>query len=381
MIDFGKKVGVLGAGQLGKMLALAAANWHLPIYFLDRSKDYPAGVAATGFEVGNFNDFEAVYRFGKSVDVLTIEIEHVNIGALKKLQTEGVIVHPDPASLEIIKDKALQKAFFVEKGIPTSGFQLFDSADDIKSALKKGNLSYPFVQKTRTEGYDGRGVCIVRSPSDLDQLLPGACVVEEIVNIEKELAVIAAQNQAGQIEVFPVVEMDFHPTANLVEFLICPANLHPLLQQEAVNLAKQTIRSFGICGLLAVEMFLTKNGQLLVNEVAPRPHNSGHHTIDSCETSQFEQHLRAILNLPLGSTHLKSPSVMVNLLGASGHSGLAKYEGMEECLALQGAKFHLYGKAETKPFRKMGHATVLGKTVEDAMNKAKIIQNKLRITT
>ncbi|MEK7253433.1 MAG: ATP-grasp domain-containing protein, partial [Bacteroidota bacterium] len=240
-------------------------------------------------------------------------------------------------------------------------------------------LSFPFVQKSRTSGYDGKGVSVIRSEKDLNLLMPEASVVEEMVEIEKEIAVVVARNEQGEVAAFPPVEMDFNPAANLVEFLVCPAHLEPAIAAEAEELTRQTIEKYNLCGLLAVELFLTKTGSLLINEVAPRPHNSGHHTIDSCYTSQFEQHLRAILGLPLGSTKMKTASVMVNLLGEPGFSGAVRYEGMAECLAMEGVKIHLYGKQETKPFRKMGHATILAATPETALAKAKTVKNTFHI--
>lgn len=374
------KVGVLGGGQLGKMLALAAGNWHLPMYFLDESKDFPAEPFATGFVEGSFKNYDDVYDFGKKMDVLTIEIEHVNTDALLQLEKEGLTIHPKPSALNIIKDKGLQKQFYQQHQFPTSDFQLFDTEEDLRKAIDNQKITYPFVQKSRTAGYDGKGVAIIRSEADLQtKLLSDACVVEELVDIQKELAVIVARNSSGEVVAFPTVEMDFNAEANLVEFLVCPAQIDHYIAQAAENLAKAVIEAFDICGLLAVELFLTKDNQLLINEVAPRPHNSGHHTIDSCYTSQFEQHLRGILNLPLGSTKMKSPAVMVNLLGESGYSGHVLYQGLEECLAVEGVNVHLYGKAETKPFRKMGHVTVLGETVEVAKQKARQVQNTFKV--
>lgn len=376
------KVGVLGGGQLGKMLALAAGNWHLPMYFLDESSGFPAGPFAADFTEGSFKDYDAVYNFGKKVDVLTIEIEHVNTDALLQLEKEGLTVHPKPSALNIIKDKGLQKQFYQANQLPTSDFQLFDSEKDVLQAIEKQAITFPFVQKTRTAGYDGRGVSIIRSEADLKtKLLPDACLVEELIDFEKELAVIVARNESGEVVAFPTVEMDFNAEANLVEFLVCPAQIEPRLAQEAEALAKKVIEAYDICGLLAVELFLTKDHQLLINEVAPRPHNSGHHTIDSCYTSQFEQHLRSILNLPLGSTKIKSPSVMVNLLGEPGYTGDVFYKGLNECLAIEGVNVHLYGKATTKPFRKMGHVTVLGETVEEAKEKARKVQQRLKVVS
>ncbi len=373
------KLGVLGGGQLGKMLGLAAGNWHLPLYVLDSRADFPAGRVTPFFTEGNFKDFDDVYRFGRQLDVLTIEIEHVNTEALHQLAKEGLTIHPHPEKLDIIKDKGAQKMFYREKGIPTAPFQLFENEEDLRPALKTGKLQFPFTQKTRTAGYDGRGVSIIPDEEAMDKLLPGACLAEDLVDIDKELAVIVARNANGETAAYPAVEMEFNPDANLVEFLFCPANISPKLEKQAEALAIEVIEAFDICGLLAVELFLDQEGKLLVNEVAPRPHNSGHHTIDSCYTSQFEQHLRAVLNFPLGSTKMKMPSVMVNLLGADGFTGPAAYEGLEECLAIEGVHLHLYGKAITKPFRKMGHATIVDEDLEKAKEKARKVKNTLRI--
>ncbi|MDF1866998.1 MAG: 5-(carboxyamino)imidazole ribonucleotide synthase [Saprospiraceae bacterium] len=373
------KVGILGGGQLGKMLCLAAQNWHLQTWILDTSSDFPAGQVCSHFIEGNFKDFDDVYNFGKQVDVLTIEIEHVNTEALLKLESEGVKVHPSPSALNIIKDKGLQKQFYADKGLPTSSFELYESGEAIKEALNNGTLEYPFVQKSRTAGYDGKGVAVILSEKDIEKILMTPSVIEPLVDIEKEIAVIVARNENGEMQTFPAVEMEFNPVANLVEFLVCPADIPYEVAQRAEILAKETIADFDICGLLAVELFWTKNGQILINEVAPRTHNSGHHTIDSCYTSQFQQQLRAILNLPLGSTKMKTPSVMVNLLGAEGYTGQAIYEGLDKCIATEGVKIHFYGKEITKPFRKMGHATILDEEIEKAKEKGRFVLKNLVI--
>lgn len=373
------KVGILGGGQLGKMLCLAAQNWHLQTWILDTSKDFPAGQVCSKFFEGNFKDFDDVYNFGKQVDVLTIEIEHVNTDALLKLEAEGIEVHPSPKALNIIKDKGLQKQFYEEKGLPTSSFELYESGEAVKAAISSGEIQYPFVQKSRTAGYDGKGVAVIKSEADFSKILPSASLIEPLVDIQKEIAVIVAKNASGEITAFPAVEMEFNPVANLVEFLVCPAELDEAISKEAEALAVSTIKAYDICGLLAVELFLTKDNELLINEVAPRTHNSGHHTIDSCYTSQFQQQLRAILDYPLGSTKMKTPSVMVNLLGEEGHTGQAIYEGLDKCMAKEGVKMHLYGKEITKPFRKMGHATILGETIDKAKVNARYVQENLKI--
>lgn len=371
------RIGVLGAGQLGKMLATAAAPWDLNLRMLDPSDPAPAEHLCKDFVRGDFRDRDTVLSFGRGCDVLTIEIEQVNVEALEILEQEGVVVHPCPRALKMIQDKGLQKQFFVDHGIPTSEFDLFEGAEAVKAA----DLSFPCVQKTRTEGYDGRGVKVLRGPEDLDDLLPGACLVEAAVEVQTEIAVIAARSPSGEVKTFDPVEMSFHPTANLVEFLAAPARVSEEAAFQARALAEKTIKAFDVCGLLAVEMFLDADGVILVNEVAPRPHNSGHHTIEACVTSQYQQHLRAILDLPLGDTSLRQPGVMINVLGGEGKSGPVRYEGVEEVFNTPGAHLHLYGKAETRPFRKMGHLTVCHHELGQAIAEARRLQQCISVTT
>ena len=365
---------------MGKMLCLAAADWDFKTYVLDKSADYPAASVCTRFVKGDFNHYDDVMAFGRDLDVITIEIEHVNVKALKDLAAMGKTVHPAPESLEIIKDKGLQKEFYRSNNIPTAHYELFEDEKALLQAIENGRWPLPLVQKSRTAGYDGKGVAILRTSDDLKtKLLPGACVAEVLASINTEIAVIAARNEQGDVRVFPTVDMDFHPEANLVEFLKCPATISPLDAARAEALAEQVIRTYNICGVLAVEMFLTSDGSLLVNEVAPRPHNSGHHTIDSALTSQFQQHLRGICNLPLGDTHQMIPAVMLNLLGEPGHNGPVLYAGMDECLSIPGIHVHLYGKSTTSPFRKMGHVTVTATTLKEALEKATQVKITLKV--
>lgn len=373
------KVGVLGGGQLGKMMAQAASRWDLALWVLDERRDFPAGPVCRHFTEGNFREYGDVLQFGRQVDVLTIEIESVNIEALFQLQQEGITIHPRPEALAIIQDKGLQKEFYRDHGLPTSAFSLWPDEISIREAVKDGRLSLPFVQKARKGGYDGRGVAVIRTEAELEKLLPGPSVVEDLVPIAKELAVIAARNPSGQVVSFPAVEMVFNPEANLVEWLLCPAQIDPAVEQKAEEIARATIEAFQISGLLAVELFLTPEGEVLVNEVAPRPHNSGHQTIEGCYTSQFEQHLRGILDLPLGSTRIKAPSVMVNLLGEPGYEGPVQYAGFEKCIAIEGVFPHIYGKAVTKPYRKMGHVTIVDPDMKRAQEKARIVQQTLKV--
>ena len=373
------KLGIVAGGQLGKLLVLAASNWDVKTYVLDEDDHCPASTCCTHFVKGSQSSYDDLMRFGKKVDMITFEIENVNIQALKELKASGKRIVPDPDTLEIIQDKGLQKQFYQENKIPSPGFRLFDNRDQILRALETGTISFPFVQKLRKGGYDGKGVAVIRSQNDLQHLLEGDSLVERMVDIQKEISVLAARNSKGEVRCFPVVDMEFNEAANLVETLVCPSSMNKKIQEMAVDIATQLISSFNMCGLLAVEMFVDTNDLVWVNEVAPRPHNSGHHTIESIITSQYEQLLRAIFNFPLGSTQIKTPSVMINLLGEPGFEGSVKYEGLTESMGIEGVKIHLYGKKITKPFRKMGHVTILSSSVEDAKKKAELVKQKLKV--
>lgn len=376
-----KKIGIIGGGQLGKMLIQSASNWDLDISILDPSSEAPCKDLCSCFYQGKLTDEETVYAFGKRVDIITIEIEAVNTNALKRLKKEGKKVIPEPEVLEIIQDKGLQKEFYTKNNLPTSNFKLFSDKNEIQKALELKELLFPFVQKSRKDGYDGKGVAVIKTEADISKLMDAPSVIEEMVKIKKEIAVIVAKNESGEIKAFPSCEMDFHPEANLVEFLFSPSEINFEIEEKAQKLAIDTITAFNTCGLLAVEMFLTENNELLINEVAPRPHNSGHHTIEANITSQYEQHLRTLLNLPLGNTAMLSPAVMVNLLGEDGYNGKAIYKGFEEVSKISGVKVHLYGKAETKPFRKMGHVTVIDKDLEIAKTNAKRVKEILKVVS
>lgn len=379
MLKSNYKLGILGGGQLGKMLIQAASKWNLQTYVLDPDINCSSASLCTSFEQGSFKDFDTVYNFGKKVDLITFEIEHVNTKALKKLENEGKLVYPQPYALEIIKDKGLQKEFYKENGIPTSKFQLFSSKKEIVDAITKNLIQLPFVQKSREEGYDGKGVLTVKEKKDLDFLFDTPSLIEELVSIEKELAVIVSRNPDNETITFPTVEMEFSSDANLVEQLVCPSKISKDQDEKTRDIAVAIIEKLNMVGNLAVEFFLTKTGDILVNEVAPRPHNSGHHTIESTYTSQFEQHLRAITNLPLGSTKLIAPSVMINILGHPDYEGDAIYTNVDTCLKLEGVHIHVYGKKITKPYRKMGHVTIMDNTIEKAKTKANIVKNKLTV--
>lgn len=376
------RIGILGGGQLGKMLCQAGADWHLPLHVLDKNHSFPAANYASVFVSGDFRSKQDVLEFGRKMDVVTIEIEHIDTAALHELEAAGVKVYPQPDKIDLIKDKGRQKQFYAEHGIATTDFELFEDAEAVRKAVAGGRWKPPFVQKARTGGYDGQGVAIIRDEADLaEKLLPVPCLLEKLADIDKELAVIVARSPSGELSVFPTVEMEFHPTANLVEFLVCPAAIVGDVNARAAALAREVATRMEIVGLLAVELFLTQSGDILVNEVAPRPHNSGHHTIEACITSQYEQHLRAILDLPLGRTDLLRPGAMINLLGAEGHTGPAHYDGWEKLLAIPEVYPHLYGKAETRPFRKMGHVTALGDTVEQARTRARRAREAVRVVS
>jgi 5-(carboxyamino)imidazole ribonucleotide synthase len=369
------RLGILGGGQLGRMLIQEAANYDIRISVLDPGKDAPCNAIAHEFFCGDYNDFQSVLDFGQHVDVITIEIEHVNTEALFQLESQGIKVFPKPAFIKMVQDKGLQKNFYRDHQIPTSPYQLIED----KSELAMQSLKFPFVLKSRTGGYDGKGVLVIRNEKDLEGAFSGPCVVEEMVNIQKEIAVIVARNEAGEVSLFPLVEMEFNPEANLVEFLFSPAEVTQEIETAAFHIAKKIVVESDFIGLLAVELFIDEKGQVIVNEMAPRPHNSGHHTIEACVTSQYGQLLRAITNMPLGNTDLIRPGVMINLLGEKNYSGQAIYEGMMDALRIPGVYFHLYGKAETRPYRKMGHITVTDENLEAAKTTAKQLLKSVRV--
>jgi 5-(carboxyamino)imidazole ribonucleotide synthase len=372
-------IGICGGGQLGKMLCEAASVWDWKTAVLDQNQDDPAARVAYRFVEGDFTKYEDVMEFGKSVDLITIEIEKVNLEALSDLEKMGKMVHPSPKALAIIRDKSIQKQFFIEQGLPSTPQSLFENKNEILDKINSGSLTYPFVQKIRSGGYDGRGVAIIKASEDFDLLLDAPCLIEDFVEIEAEVAVIAARNMNGEVKTFPPVAMSFHPEANLVEYLYCPSGLGPALEQEATQIAQAAIECLDLCGLLAVELFLTTDGDWLINEVAPRPHNSGHHTIECCNVSQFHQHLLAICNLPLIDPQLHFPAVMVNILGEEGFEGPPKYLGVEQALRMGSVYVHLYGKNKTKPFRKMGHVTVANRNVNRAIKIANFIKDQIKV--
>jgi 5-(carboxyamino)imidazole ribonucleotide synthase len=369
------KLGILGGGQLGRMMIQEAINYNVTALVLDPDPDAPCKDICSYFETGSITDYETVYNFGKKADIITIEIEKVNIEALEQLEKEGKMVFPQSRVIRLIQDKGVQKQFFKENDIPTAPFQLVNHKEDLTHV----NFPFPYMLKQRKDGYDGKGVMKINNLSDLDNAFKAPSLMEHMVDFEKEIAVIVCRNSDGDLKTFPMVEMEFNAEANLVEFLISPSTYPDDIQTEAENIAKKIALALNITGLLAVEMFVTKDGEILVNELAPRPHNSGHHTIEGNYVSQFEQHLRSVFNLPLGDTRSRTNAVMINLLGEKGHEGVARYEGLEKILAIEGVYVHLYGKKYTKPFRKMGHVTIVDQNREHAIAKANQVKETLKV--
>ncbi len=363
------------------MLLQAAIDWNLRVHVLDPDADAPCRHLCTQFNTGSLTDYDTVYQFGQGVDVLTIEIERVNVDALEALEREGKRVYPQPAVIRVIQDKRLQKQFYRDNNLPTADFILTDNRADAIRQINQNPALLPAFHKLGRDGYDGRGVQRIATAADADKAFDAPGVLEKAVDFEKELAVIVARNEGGDVQTFPTVEMVFHPELNLVEYLFAPAEITADIDRQAQAIARQTADAFGIVGLLAVELFLDKAGNVLINEVAPRPHNSGHHTIRANVTSQFEQHWRAILNYPLGNTDAYQPAAMLNLLGEDGHTGPARYEGLETLLTMPGVFPFFYGKAITKPFRKMGHVTVMDTDMDALRKKVSAVKTGIRVVT
>lgn len=372
-------LGILGGGQLGKMLLYETRKFDIKTHVLDPSAEAPCKIACDVFEQGSLMDFDTVYSFGKKVDVLTFEIENVNIEALEKLENEGLTVYPSPKTLKRINNKSIQKEFYKTNQIPTSPFRVFDTIQQIKDAITSNEMTLPFVWKSSMGGYDGMGVSVIKNIEGLNNLKDQSCICEDLIPFKNELAVIVARNPSGAIVTYPVVEMEFHPEANQVEYVICPARIDDQVAEKARNVAKKVSEAYQHVGLLAVEMFQTENDEIIVNEVAPRPHNSGHYSIEASYTNQFEQHLRAILNLPLGKTDSKLAGIMVNLVGAEGHTGEVVYQNIEKILAMEGVTPHIYGKKETRPFRKMGHVTIVNEDIKKAHSIAEKVKETIKV--
>ena len=381
MFSSNKIIGILGGGQLGKMTLEVSNKWGIKIYILDPDENCPSKSLCNKFFQGDLMDFNTVYNFGKEVDIITIEIENINVEALEQLKKENKIVYPQPQVLKIVQDKSLQKEFYFNNNIPSTPFKIFNSKDEIKKFLSKEGRSYPFIWKSSKMGYDGYGVKVIDNNNSIEDIPDKHCIIEDKVEIKKELSVMVVSRPSGELINYPVVEMEFNTKTNQVEYIISPARISQEIKEKAENLALRVCKSFGNIGLLAVEMFLTIDGDLLVNEVAPRPHNSYHFSIEGSETSQFEQLIRSILDLPIGNTNMTGKSVMVNLVGEPDTKGPVVYKNMDQIIGIKGVNPHIYEKKETRPNRKMGHITVINSDIETAIKIAKEIKQTVRVTS
>ena len=376
---FNQKIGIIGGGQLGKMILNETNKWSLNISILDSNKNSPCKNLCNGFYVGDLLDYETVLNFGRQCDLITYEIEHINVQALFDLEKEGVTVYPKPETLKIIQDKNSQKEFYKRNELPTADFSFYSNVNDLKNGIKEGKVEFPCVWKKTKFGYDGFGVKILKSTKDLNDIPESEMIIEKLIPFEKEIAVIVARNSKGKIKNFDVVEMEFNEISNQVEFVISPSNVSEEIKKNAIEIAIKTAEQFNLIGLLAVEMFLTEDNQILINEVAPRPHNSGHFTLDACNTNQFEQHIRAILGLELGDVSQKGNAIMLNLVGEENTFGKVIYPNLDNALNDNSSYVHIYGKEETRPNRKMGHITIICDNFEDAYKKAKKFKNTIKV--
>mgnify|MGYP000693980947 FL=1 len=381
MLGENKILGILGGGQLGKMILDVSNRWGLKVFVLDSNIECPSSKLCSKFFVGDLMDYDSVVQFGENVDLITIEIENVNVDALKFLESKGKKVFPQPRVIEIIQDKSKQKEFYINNGIPTSSFRSCNGIEELKDLISKGEISYPFIWKASKMGYDGYGVNKIFDNKGLENLSDCHCIVEELISIKKELSVMVALRESGEILNYPVVEMEFNKDSNQVEYILSPAQISQELKIKAEKLANNIAEKFKICGIIAVEMFLTNEDEILINEVAPRPHNSYHFSIEGSYTSQFEQFLRAILDLPLGSTKILQNSVMVNLVGEENSKGIVEYKNFDQIIGIEGVNPHIYGKFETRPNRKMGHITIINEDIDLAKRIAKEIKETVVITT
>ncbi|MDT0686309.1 5-(carboxyamino)imidazole ribonucleotide synthase [Autumnicola psychrophila] len=373
------KLGILGGGQLGKMMLYETRKFDIQTNVLDPNAEAPCSISCNYFEQGDLMDYKTVLEFGRKADVVTFEIEGVNVDALRKLEEEGIKTYPSAATLEKIQNKGIQKNFYLENDIPTAVFQLYKNKEELLKEIQQGKRKLPFVWKSTTGGYDGKGVAVIKTEGDLKNLPDAECIAEEMIPFKNELAVIVARNPSGEVKTYPVVEMEFHPVANQVEYVICPARIDAEVTEKARNLAKKVSEAFKHVGLLAVEMFQTKDDEILVNEVAPRPHNSGHYSIEASYTNQFEQHIRAILDLPLGNTDSKVGGIMVNLVGDENYTGEVVYQNIKKIMKMPGVTPHIYGKKITRPFRKMGHVTIVNEKISEARRIAEEVKNSIKV--
>ena len=375
------KLGILGGGQLGKMLLYDAKRYDLHTKVMDSNKDAPCNKIADDFIIGDITDYDDVINFGNSVDLITVEIENVNTDALEFLENSGKMVYPSPKNLRIIQNKSDQKNFYSKNNLPTSRFKNYSNIEELKRNFRHDNFEFPFVWKSSRFGYDGKGVKIIKNIEDLDFSYDHQCLIEEKISIKKELSVIVSRNTDGEIKCFPVVEMEFNEKSNLVEYVMCPANISKQTEEKAIIIASEIAKKFEMVGLLAVELFVTNEDEILINEVAPRPHNSGHHTIECCVTSQFDQHIRSILNLPLGETGILIPGIMVNLVGENMEEGNVNYKNINDIFDIPGVYIHIYGKKKSRLNRKMGHITIVNKDINKAIEIGKSIKNKIKVTS
>ena len=372
------RVGIIGGGQLGKMLLTEFNKMNIKTSVLDSSENSPCKNLTDKFVCGDFTDFTSVYNFGKDCDVITFEIEHINVDALERLENEGKRVFHKSKTLRIIQDKNLQKSFFRDNKIPTSEFKYYNSIDELKESINNNEIEFPCIWKKTKFGYDGFGVKILNNINDLSGLPESEMIIEEMVSFEKELSVIVTRNVSGKVSCFNTVEMEFNKRSNQVEFVISPANISNSVNIRAKELAIKLSESLDCVGVLAVEMFLV-NGEILVNEIAPRPHNSGHFSIEACSCSQYQQHIRAILDLDLGESNHTGSAVMLNLVGGKNFYGKVFYENLDLVFKTNSANLHIYGKEETRPNRKMGHVTIICNKFEDAYEKAKFLKDNIKI--
>ena len=375
------KLGILGGGQLGKMLIYDAKRYDLHTKVMDLNRQSPCNKIADEFIIGDITNYDDVINFGNKVDLITVEIENINTDALEDLEKSGKKVYPSPKTLKIIQNKSKQKNFYKNNHLPTSRFKNYSSLDELKKKFNHDNFDFPFVWKSSKFGYDGKGVKIINKIEDLDFSYTDQCLIEEKVSIKKELSVIVSRNVSGETKCFPVVEMEFNEKSNLVEYVMCPANISSTAEDNAIKIASELAEKFEMVGLLAVELFLTNKEEILINEVAPRPHNSGHHTIECCVTSQFDQHIRSILNLPLGSTDILTPGIMVNLVGQNEQEGNVIYKNLNDIFDYSGVFIHIYGKKKSRLNRKMGHITIINKDIKKAIEMGKKIKNKIKVTS
>ena len=373
------KLGIVGGGQLGRLLAEKASRWNVEVSFLDGDTEAPAKIICNNFQQGSINSYDDVLNFGKGLDFVTIESDSVNADALIALDKQGVKTYPKGEVLKIIQNKGDQREFYKKHDLPSPEFKRYSSKEELLKALDNNDFSLPKIIKTCSSGYDGKGVFLVKSPKDLDSVPDVELLVEEVVNIKREFSAIAVRSSKGEVVSYPLIELFMHSDAYLVDYLVSPVNLDSQLESKAKQIAESLVEKLEHVGILAVEMFLDDKDQLYINECSPRPHNSGHQTIEGSFTSQYEQHLRAIFGLPLGNCEMKVPAAMVNLLGDDSGSGKPKYRGLEECLKIPGANIHIYGKKETRPNRKMGHVTIVDSDVKKLSSGIEKVKKELGV--